>query len=388
MNDWIRALAAHVTARRDAILVSIVAAKGSVPRPPGTRMIVTADAIAGTIGGGHLEHKAIAIARDLINARGPLSVHRFPLGASLGQCCGGLVQILFEPVFGTVGWVEPVARLRADGVECAIVVPVRGSAPANHLVVTATSEVGTLGSSEHDAEAAALARTLLAGDGRSGLATLGGHAGLEVFVDILRAPDFSIVLFGAGHVGRAVVRTLADIDCRIQWIDTRDDAFPAVIPDNVVCVVTDTPEAEVATAPAGAYFLVMTHSHPQDEALAERILARGDFAYFGLIGSVSKRRQFERRLEARGVPHARLAAMTCPIGIGGITGKEPEVIAIAVAAEMLQVRSRTMARPRAAQRSRRQRMERAGRTRPKRESLPLGGKARSAKGALSAVARQ
>ena len=92
--------------------------------------------------------------------------------------------------------------------------------------------------------------------------------------------------------------------------------------------------------PAGAYFLVMTHSHPQDEALAERILAREDFAYFGLIGSASKRRQFERRLEARGTPRSRLAAMTCPIGIAGIAGKEPEVIAIAVAAELLQVRSR------------------------------------------------
>ena len=84
----------------------------------------------------------------------------------------------------------------------------------------------------------------------------------------------------------------------------------------------------------------MTHSHAQDEVLAERILARGDFAYFGLIGSASKRRQFERRLEARGTSRARLATMTCPIGITGIVGKEPEVIAIAVAAELLQVRSR------------------------------------------------
>ena len=349
MNDWIRALQAEVTSGRDAVLVSIVAAKGSVPRPPGTRMIVTADAISGTIGGGHLEHKAIAIARDLLDARGPLSLHRFPLGASLGQCCGGLVQLLFEPVFDTGGWVEPVARLRANGIECAIVVPVHGHAPANHLIVTATSETGTLGSSKYDVEAAALGRALLAGNGTPGLATLGGHAGLEVFVDSVRVPDFSIVLFGAGHVGRAVVRTLADVDCRIQWVDTRDDAFPAVIPDNVVCVTTDTPEAEVATAPAGAYFLVMTHSHPQDEALAERILARDDFAYFGLIGSVSKRRQFERRLEARGVPRARLAAMTCPIGIEGIAGKEPEVIAIAVAAELLQVRSGAMAAGSAAQ---------------------------------------
>jgi len=349
VNDWIRALQAEVASHGNAILVSIVATKGSVPRPPGTRMIVSADAIAGTIGGGHLEHKAIAIARDLIVARGALSLQRFPLSASLGQCCGGLVELLFEPVFDTAGWVEPVARLRAKGIDCAIVVPVRGHAPASHLIVTATSETGTLGSATDDNEATALARALLKGASTPGLATLGGRAGLEVFVDSVRVPDLSIVLFGAGHVGRAIVRTLAGVDCSIQWVDTRDDAFPAVIPDGVVCVITDTPEAEVAAAPSGAYFLVMTHSHAQDEALAERILARDDFAYFGLIGSVSKRRQFERRLEARGMPRARLAAMTCPIGIDGIAGKEPEVIAIAVAAELLQVRSGAMAAGSAAQ---------------------------------------
>src|SRR5262249_6092320 len=91
------------------------------------------------------------------------------------------------------------------------------------------------------------------------------------------------------------------------------------------------------------YFLVMTHSHPLDQALAEAILERSDFAYFGLIGSLSKRRQFERRMAARGIPPVRFADMTCPIGIPGIKGKEPATIAIAVAAELLQVRERAMA---------------------------------------------
>lgn len=342
MNNWIETLSAQVKARREAIVVSVVAAKGSVPRRPGTRMIVTADAIAGTIGGGHLEHNAIGIARDLIVARGPRSLHRFPLGASLGQCCGGLVQLLFEPVFDTAEWIETVGRLRAESVEFAIVVPVRGDSRANRLVVSASAAIGTLGSPGHDVGAVALARELLGADGASGLVTLGGAEALDVFIDIVRVPDFSIVLFGAGHVGRAVVRTFADIDCRIQWVDTRDDAFPSATPDRVACVITDTPEAEVAAAPAGAYFLVMTHNHAQDEMLAAHILAREDFAYFGMIGSASKRRQFEKRLEARGTPRARLAAMTCPIGIDGISGKEPEVIAIAVAAELLRVRSRAM----------------------------------------------
>jgi xanthine dehydrogenase accessory factor len=343
MSDWIRTLRAQAAAGRSAVLVSVVAAKGSVPRAPGTRMVVTAADIFGTIGGGHLEHKAIEIARDLLAPGGSRVLHRFPLGASLGQCCGGLVQLLFEPVHRTAGWLETVATLRTKGVDCALVSPVRGDALAEARVVTAATAAGTLGSAPCDAEATALARAMLAENGAPRLATLGAGTGLEVFVDRVRGPGFTVVLFGAGHVGRAVARMLAGIDCRVSWIDTREGAFPLEVPANADCVTTDAPEAEVAAAPAGAYFLVMTHSHAQDEALAERILARGDFAYFGLIGSLSKRRQFERRLEARGTSRSRLAAMTCPIGIAGIAGKEPEVIAIAVAAELLQVRTRAMA---------------------------------------------
>ena len=339
MRDWIATLVAQGALGTTAVLVTIVAAKGSVPRAPGTRMIVTAEALHGTIGGGHLEYKAIDIARGLIAGGGAPALHRFPLGASLGQCCGGVAQLLFEPIEEHAAWLEAIVRLQAEGAVCALVTPIRGDGATGPLVVTTAAAFGSLGPAVLDAEATALARAALGESGAPTLVTLGGAAGVEVFVDVVRPPDFHVVLFGAGHVGRAVVRALAGIRCKVSWVDTREDCFPAATPENVECVTTDTPEAEIAAAPAGAYFLVMTHSHPQDEVLAERILARGDFAYFGLIGSLSKRRQFEKRMEARGMPRSRFAAMTCPIGIAGITGKEPEVIAIAVAAELLQVRS-------------------------------------------------
>src|SRR4029077_9143080 len=115
---------------------------------------------------------------------------------------------------------------------------------------------------------------------------------------------------------------------------------------NVEIVCSDAPEADVDAAPSDAYFLVMTHDHALDERLAERILRRGDLAYFGLIGSLPKRRQFEQRMARRGMPVERFAAMTCPIGIEGIEGKEPAVIAVAVVAQLLQVySSRAAARP-------------------------------------------
>ncbi len=224
-----------------------------------------------------------------------------------------------------------------------LVTPVRGEASEERLVVTMDRLSGTLGSAARDEAAGTLARAALANRGESRLRTLGEPDAIECFLDVLRQPDLHVVLFGAGHVGRALVRVLADVRCRITWIDARDDAFPADLPGHVECVTTDAPEAEVAAAPVGAYFLVMTHSHAQDEALTECILARDDYAYFGLIGSVSKRRQFEQRLAARGMERSRLDKMTCPIGIAEIAGKEPAVIAIAVAAEILQVFSRRTA---------------------------------------------
>lgn len=343
MHDWLDALDAAAAQGNPAVLVTVVATRGSVPRAPGTRMLVTAAASAGTIGGGHLEFKAIGVARDLVDEAGPVALHRFTLGASLGQCCGGVAQLLFEPVRGRSAWVDALLRARTEGVDCALVAPASGDVPEGRLVITAAWRAGTLGSAARDAAAGTLACEALAGragPARHVLDEAGGSAPGEYFVDVIRQPDFRIVLFGAGHVGRALVDVLARLHCRIAWVDARENAFPSEVPANVERIATDTPEAEVAAAPPGAYFLVMTHSHPQDEALAERILARGDFEYFGLIGSMAKRRHFERRLAARGTPRSSLAAMTCPIGIADIAGKEPEVIAIAVAAELLQVRSR------------------------------------------------
>jgi xanthine dehydrogenase accessory factor len=319
------------------VLVTVAGAKGSVPREAGTKMIVTAADLIGTIGGGHLEWKATEIARRLLDGHDVEALQRFPLGASLGQCCGGLAQLLFEPVVGAPAWLDALATWRDTNVAGVIVTRVKSAATADKLIVGADAHAGSLGDATLDAAALAAARAQLAIGGATRLADLAGHdATVTCLLDPERPCDWHIVLFGAGHVGQALVRTLAGMPCRITWVDTRDAAFPAAVPENTTVVATDVPQAEVDAAPAGAYFVAMTHSHPLDQALAERILQRGGFAWFGLIGSASKRRQFERRLAARGLAPAQLAAMTCPIGVDGIRDKRPAAIAIAVAAELLQ----------------------------------------------------
>jgi len=249
---------------RATALVTVQAAQGSVPREAGTRMLVSADRVAGTIGGGHLEWQAIDIARTLLAAGNaePVSRH-FPLGPALGQCCGGAVTLRFERLVAT------------------------------HLAAWPAG-----------------------------------------------APRFHLQLYGAGHVGRAIARVLATLDVSVDWIDERDDEFPATVldggwPAHIRKVAVDHVEREVRRAPPGACFLVLTHRHDLDLRIAEAILRRGDFAFFGLIGSKTKRQKFIHRFEALGLPADVIARMTCPIGLPGIDGKEPEVVAVAVAAQLL-----------------------------------------------------
>jgi xanthine dehydrogenase accessory factor len=157
----------------------------------------------------------------------------------------------------------------------------------------------------------------------------------------LAAPLFHLQLHGAGHVGRAIASALAPLDVEVDWFDPRDEQFPATTtlgapwPARIRCIAVDTIEAEVRHAPPGAFYLVLTHEHALDLRIVEAILRRGDFAFCGLIGSKTKRAKFVRRLEERGVAAERIARLTCPIGLAGVDGKAPEVIAAAVVAELL-----------------------------------------------------
>ena len=143
------------------------------------------------------------------------------------------------------------------------------------------------------------------------------------------------MLFGAGHVGRALVKALADIDCNISWVDSREDQFPSDIPAHTQRIVSDTQTDEVMTAPANTCFVIMTHNHQLDQDLCEAVLKRDDFRFCGLIGSMTKKHKFEHRLRAKGLSESKLDKLKCPIGVSGISGKEPAVIAVAVAAQLL-----------------------------------------------------
>ena len=301
MHNWLEKLAELNRQDIPCIMVTVASIVGSTPREVGARIIVTADDLFGTIGGGNLEYQACRIARDQLEIPKPQQLKRFPLGAGLGQCCGGLVNLLFEPVIGVCEWI-PVAldyeRLNKVWVR---EVPIHEGPVSVRLCV----------------------------EDESGLIE-------DVYVEVNRSDDIELTLFGAGHVGRAIVKAMTDLPVRIRWVDSRENEFPIEVPSNVEVICTDTPEAEVDAASTNAYFLVMTHQHSFDQLLSEQILKRDDFAYFGLIGSASKRRMFETRMHRRGIDKQRFERMVCPIGISGIQNKQPPMIAISVAAQIMQ----------------------------------------------------
>jgi xanthine dehydrogenase accessory factor len=204
------------------------------------------------------------------------------------------------------------------------------------MLVTAAGVAGSLGDTGLEVEAVARARAMLHEGGRKPCLTR-SEGGATLIHEPVRDDRFDLMLFGAGHVGRAVVEVMAGLACRITWIDSRAGELPADVPGNVAVRVSSAPEGEVAGLPDDACWLVMTHSHDLDFELCARVLERGGFRYLGLIGSATKRARFRNRFLARGIAPEALARLTCPIGIAGIAGKHPREIAIAVAAEILRI---------------------------------------------------
>lgn len=301
-------------------VVTVAGARGSTPRELGARMLVTDDRILGTIGGGRLEYDAMQEARRLLVEGGTHRLEEVPLGPALGQCCGGHATVLIERASD-----EALRGLEALERGEPGVLATRLDEPARKLL---------FGTSAEDTPEGLEAVVVEVLERRQPVRiTLG--TGASWLVEPLAKDLPEVFLFGAGHVGRALAQALSPLPCRVRWIDGRAELFNEPAPDGIEVVLTDHPLDRVGEAPAGAFFLVMTHSHDLDCELCEAVLRRGDFAFLGLIGSASKRAKFERRWRARGIDDARIARLVCPIGLPGIAGKDPAVIATSTAAQLL-----------------------------------------------------
>lgn len=253
---------------KPAVLVTVQAHRGSVPRQAGAWMAVFDEQNVGTIGGGHLEWQAIAQARERLRGTPGEPVLRYALGPTLGQCCGGEVHLGFELLSAA-----DIPQLKQRFANAKKLWP-------------------------------------------------------------------SLAVFGAGHVGQAVVRLMSQLPVQLHWIDSRDGVFAPDLSTFAACEVSDPVQDTVPGLPAQVAVLIMSFSHVQDQDIVAACLTRqrqqGDLGFVGLIGSQTKWATFRHRLQARGFTDAELAQVTCPIGLPGIHGREPMVIALSVAAQVLQ----------------------------------------------------
>ena len=253
-----------------------------------------------------------------------------------------------------------LAAMAADRpVAVVYVADAAGSTPREvgaFMIVTPDETVGTIGGGEAERRGIDAARRMLAaGEARSEITLplgpeidqcCGGRLTLALACveapgdgpvalwdggPVIRDPALAPVLvYGAGHVGAAVVAALAPLPFAVGWIDPRSaSVWPTPSPHT--CIRLAIPESAAMDAPPDAVHLVMTHSHAVDLEICAAVLAR-PFRFLGLIGSATKRATFARRLAERGLDPAR---MTSPIGLPSIRGKKPAVIAASVAAQLL-----------------------------------------------------
>ena len=304
-----RRLLEAIGSEGSAALVTLARVQGSSPREAGARMVVRpSGGFHGTIGGGALEWSALETALAALKAgRGPAARRSLALGPELAQCCGGRVDWRIETF--------------------------------DHRDV---EDLGALAAAEEDGAKSLTAR--IGGDGRverrvdrdrPGEGLTERLAATGEWTEPLGESARSVYLFGAGHVGRALALALGPLPFAVRWIDSRRDAFPERAPANVALFHVPEPAVQLDVAPDGALIVVMTHSHGLDLDIVAAALKSARFGYVGLIGSATKRARFLRQMRDAGLTEAMLEKLVCPIGVPGIEGKDPAVIAASTAAQLL-----------------------------------------------------
>lgn len=312
---WQLALAA-LNSGRPVALVTVAAIKGSAPREPGACMCVTNGEIAGTIGGGTLEFRAIESARELLQEQTEWLHQQLGLGPALGQCCGGRVELLIEQLNQQdMRWLKQCLENRQDQ----LLVSRYDPTGRHKQLQVSTGYPHTVHFSS----------------------PMEGHCRLE---QASQPGQFHLLLFGAGHLGRALVPLLSTLPCSVHWIDSREDTLPTESKPKLRTEWLETPTLALQSAPLGSMVLVMTHQHSLDFEITSAALANPHISWVGMIGSPSKRKQFERYLKR--CPNSPASTrLACPIGNRNSELRDPAELAIELSAALLHARTNCQTLP-------------------------------------------
>lgn len=310
-TDWVMLAQQTVLASERAVMIMVTQVQGSTPREHGSWMLVSDIAISGSLGGGELERMASEAAQAMLTDSGQWQRSRLHcvLGPDLGQCCGGTIELLLEPIDSCAApWLSRAAKAIEKQQNCAVSFNTDEPHDVPQLI---------------------------------GLESRPETNAVNTHLQVLRDHRPHLFVFGAGHVGRAVCAIAAELPLRITVVDSRNEwlsQLPTVA--NITPRRAPVPELVVGDMPSKAAALVMTYSHDLDYRLCRRLLARDGLLFIGLIGSRSKATRFRRRLKGDGISDLGLQRLVSPIGQNGPPGKEPGIIALAALAEVLCAMSR------------------------------------------------
>jgi xanthine dehydrogenase accessory factor len=296
-----------------AALATVVEASGSTPRHLGARMVVTADGgQLGTVGGGRIEQEVVAAARA-VAAGAPARRVRHHLVRDLAMCCGGSMELVIAPLAPSAPALAEVVAARRARRPVQLVTPLDGAPLAVRAV---------------DAGARNLARAA---------------RGADALVELVR-PAERLILFGAGHVGRAIGPLARSCGFEVVICDDGDTGALDAAPAWADAMVASFDVADVVKATGGLgdgdHVLIVTRDHAVDQRILEQLIDRDDLAYLGMIGSRGKVGRFRKRLAMKGLADdARWARLRAPIGLD-LGAETPEEIAVAVVAELIALRRR------------------------------------------------
>jgi xanthine dehydrogenase accessory factor len=348
MNSWLKPVKTASALNKGFVLLTIISTKGSTPCSNGDKIVFSgAESVFGSIGGGNLEFKALSFAEELLslNSNGTY-LKKYPLGASLGQCCGGYVNVMFESFIqsdATNSWIETVSNLLQDNEDFIVATIIDSNSEIEFSSKKFVYLDGTLSPNIDDKKISSLitksAKDLLLLSDSPTIVQFENQSGAltEVcFEKVLTSEVQPVVVFGAGHISRALMPILINLPIKIYWVDDRAEQFDKYQGDtSQIDIICDDFVQSIPDLPDSSYCLVITYSHQIDFEICEKMITQNNFSYLGMIGSEIKGKKFRDRFHQKNFSEEVINKFICPIGDKQKFLKSPAAIAVTIAMDLI-----------------------------------------------------
>jgi len=352
MNSWLKPVSNAISLNNAFVLLTVIETKGSTPCSRGDKIVFAGGrSIFGSIGGGNLEFKALGFAKNLLSIKiNTIHLEKYPLGATLGQCCGGYVKVMFESFVETdssskkfFSWVDTAASLIEKNQDFVITTLINNHSENKHsyqkFVYSNDNNVVFPSESELSKEIHDCVYDFMSSSESPSVIEFKDESGIltEVCLEKVECSEIqAVAVFGAGHISRALMSILTKLPVNIYWIDDRPLQFEQYQGDtsqiNIIC---DDFSSGLIDLPVDSYCLVITYSHQIDFEICEKIISKNKFSYLGMIGSAIKGKKFRDRFLQKGYPEKTVDKFTCPIGEKQKFLKSPTAIAVTIAMDLI-----------------------------------------------------